>query len=422
MPSQISEISPVFVQVSVEVPWPDVEKAIEGSYAQLGRTARVKGFRPGKVPRNVLRQLFGKRVKQEVVSNLVESGLGRAVGEHKLAVVAAPSLEQQPEIKQGEPLAFSAKIEVRPNIESVDIAGIALTRNAATVSDEHVTQALERLRQQHAEVRPVEPARPAQEADIVTCDYAVKVDGTERPDLGATDRPIELGGSLLAELKAALLGKQAGDEVQAELVFPAEQGGEFAGKPAVFDVKIKEIKEKVLPALDDEFAKDVDHESLEDLKQKTREKLEASAREQAESALRDQLIEKVIEKNPIEIPPSLAQQQHQAMLQEYLRMMQMTGQRLDMNENVFEDMKRDAERRVRAALLLGAVARLNSIRVPPEELDKRFEEIAQKTGKHIAKVRAEMQGEQREMLESQLLEEKLLEYLLGQATITEEAT
>src|ERR1700754_1349332 len=113
MESQISEISPVLVQVSVEVPWIDVEKAIEGNYSQLGRTAKVKGFRPGKVPRNVLKQLFGARVKQEVLSNLVEPGLSNAVTQHKLNVVNVPPLETAPELKQGEPLKYTAKVEVR---------------------------------------------------------------------------------------------------------------------------------------------------------------------------------------------------------------------------------------------------------------------------------------------------------------------
>ena len=114
MQSQISEISSVMVQVSVEVPWADVERAIEGSYSELGRTAKVKGFRPGKVPRNVLKQLFGPRVKRDVVNNLIEAGLGRAVEQHQLTVVAVPPMEAVPELKTGEPLNFTAKIEVRP--------------------------------------------------------------------------------------------------------------------------------------------------------------------------------------------------------------------------------------------------------------------------------------------------------------------
>lgn len=419
MQSQISEISSVMVEVSVEVPWDRVEKALEGSYNQLGRTAKVKGFRPGKVPRTVLKQLFGPRVKQDVVQNLVEAGLGHAVETHKLAVVAVPPLEATPELKQGEPLSFKAKVEIRPNITNVDTTGLTLTRSASAVPESEVDTAIERLRQNNAELGVPDPMRPAKDTDILVCDYEIAIEGTPRPDLSATARSIDLGGGLLPELKAALIGKQPGDKVHVDVTFPAEQGGEFAGKPGAFDLEVKELKEKILPELDDEFAKDVSYASLAELKQKTRERLEEAAKERVEGELREQLIDKLIEKNPIELPPSLVTQQQQAMLQEYVRMVR-SGMQLP--EGLLENTKQESERRVRAALLFGAVARTRELKIEAAELDKRFEEIATRTGKHVAKVRAEMQGEQREMLESQILEEKLLEYLLGQATITDATT
>lgn len=420
MQSQISEISPVLVQVSVEVPWPDVEKAMEGSYSQLGRTAKVKGFRPGKVPKNVLRQLFGARVKQEVLSNLIEAGLGRAVQQHSLTVVAVPPLETVPELKQGESLNFTAKIEVRPKIEKVDIEGIALERAKLNVTDEQVDQAIENLRQQHGELVAPDPARPVEEGDIVTADYTVSVDGVDRPDLAANGRPIDTAGGLLPELRAGLLGKNIGDKVRVEVTFPETAGAEFSGKPGVFELEIKELKAKVLPSLDDEFAKDLEYASLDELKQKTRDRIETQAKQEIESELQEKLIEKLVEKNQIELPPSLVAQQEQALLQEYVRMARMTGQ--SPSEDIVGTTKENAERRVRAALLLGAIATQQGIRVEAADVDKRLEEMAQRSGKHVTKLRAELHGERREALESQILEAKLLEYLLSQATITESAT
>lgn len=422
MQSQISEISPVLVQVSVEVPWLDVEKAMEGSYSQLGRTAKVKGFRPGKVPRSVLKQLFGPKVKQDVVNTLIEAGLGRAVEQHSLTVVSVPPLETPPEFKQGEPLTFTAKLEVRPKIDKVDIEGITLERAPINVPDEQIDKEIEALRQQHAELVAPAEARPVQEGDVVTCDYTVSVEGTERPDLAATGRPIDTAGGLLPELKSALIGKSIGETARVELTFPEAQGGEFGGKPGVFEITLKEIKAKVVPELDDEFAKDLEHGSLAELRQKTRDRLEATARQNAEEALHEQLIEKVLEKNPVELPPSLVAQQEQAMLQEYVRMIRMTGQTPNLGEGFMTETKDNAARRVRAALLLGAIATERGIRVEAADLDKRLEEMAERSGKHVAKLRAELQGQRRETLESQILEAKLLEYLLSQATITESAT
>jgi trigger factor len=420
MQAQISEISPVLVQVSVEVPWADVEKAIEGSYSTLSRSAKVKGFRQGKVPRNILKQLFGAKVKNEVLNNLVESGIGHAVEQHKLAVVAVPPLEAAPQFQPGQPLSFSAKIEVRPRIDSVDMDNLALVRESSAVADAQVEEALERLRQQHAEVVVVAPPRPVEDGDLVTCDYTVAVDGVDRPDLAGNDRPIDTNGGLLPELKAGLLGKSVGESASIALTFPENQG-ELSNKPAQFSVTVKEIKAKVLPALDDEFAKDVEHASLDDLRSKTRERLETAAKERAEDALKDQLVEKLLEKNPVQVPPSLVQQQQQALLQEYVRMIRMTGQSMNTGAELFENTRKEAEQRVRAALVLGAVARIKGIRVEAVDLDKRLEEMAARSGKHVAKLRAELQGEQRDLVQSQILEEKLLEYLLGQATITESA-
>ena len=213
-----------------------------------------------------------------------------------------------------------------------------------------------------------------------------------------------------------------GDKTRADVTFPRNKAASLRGKTGAFDLEIKEIKEKVLPTLDDEFAKDLEHASLEELQQKTRSRLEETAKQNADNALREQVVDKVLEKNPIDVPPSLVAQQQQAMLQEYVRMIRMTGQRMDLGDDLMATTKENAERRVRAALLLGAIARLNGIKVESGDVDKKLGEMAERSGKHVAKLRAEMQGEQREMMESQILEEKLLEYLLGRATITESAT
>ncbi|MFM2416498.1 MAG: hypothetical protein RL385_1221, partial [Pseudomonadota bacterium] len=317
--------------------------------------------------------------------------------------------------------SFSAKIEVRPRIDAVDMDDLVLVRESSAVTDAQVDEALERLRQQHAEVVVVDPPRPVEDGDLVTCDYTVAVDGVDRPDLAGNDRPIDTNGGLLPELKTGLLGKAVGESASIALTFPENQG-ELSSKPALFSVTVKEIKAKVLPALDDEFAKDVEHASLDDLRSKTRERLEAAAKERAEDALKDQLVEKLLEKNPVQVPPSLVQQQQQALLQEYVRMIRMTGQSMNTGAELFENTRKEAEQRVRAALVLGAVARIKGIRVEAADLDKRLEEMAARSGKHVAKLRAELQGEQRDLVQSQILEEKLLEYLLGQATITESAS
>lgn len=422
MQSQVSEIDPVTVEIQVEVPWDRVQKGLDETFTKLQRTARIKGFRPGKAPRNVLQRLFSKDVQAEVVSNLVEESVVAAVQQHSIPVVSNAMMDTRPELTQGQPLTFKVKFEVRPKVEALDTA-IELERPVASVSDADVDQEIERLRQQHAIVRPLEGGeRGAQKGDVLIIDYAVSIDGEPKPDMKGDNRTVNLGeGRLLDEIDAGLVGAKPGEQRSIEVARPDDDANkELAGKKVVFSVDVKELRERVLPEVDDEFAKDVgEYETLADLRAKLRERLEESAKARSESALREQAVEKLAAKNPIPVPPSLVDQQLRAMLQEYLQIMQMIGQAPDTGKDWFDEMRVRAESKVRAALLLGELSRKAEISVAADEIEAKMREIAEKTGKHVAKVKADYAGEKREQLETQILEDKLINHLLSQAKITD---
>lgn len=418
MESRVEELSPVLVELKISVPWKTVEQGLDDAYRTLQKRARVRGFRPGKVPRDVVKKLMGESVKQEVSSNLVQQGLGSAVREHSLDPVAVPEISDAV-ITDGQPLEFSAKVEVRPKIESVDTSKLEVKREKASVSDAALDAEIERLRARQAVLVTPDPARASREGDVLTVDLDVEVDGTARPDLGVKDYTVELGeGQLLEELEQGLTGVQPDSTPEITVTFPDDyRHDELKGKPARFKVTVKAHKEKVLPAVDDEFAKDLDHESLDDMKSSLRAELLQRAEQRSRSLLKEAVVEKLIDANPIPVPPSMIDQQTRHMLQEYARFQAMLGQPPSLDETFFDDMKRRAERRVRAGLLFGEVARAQQIAVSDEDVDAKLAEIAEKTGKHIAKVRADYQGERRQDLEAQLLEQKLLEFLLSKATI-----
>ena len=421
MQSQVSEIDPVTVEVQVEVPWDRVQKGLDERFGTLQKQARIKGFRPGKAPRNVVVKLFSKEVRAEVAGNLVEQGVREAVTEHQLPIVSAGQLEGDPQITEGQPLTFKVKLEVRPKIEELH-SKLALTRTPAAVSDAELDAEIERLRGMQAIVRPVDPPRPAKKGDVLTVDWTITVDGVKNPEASGTDRQVELGDErLIPELSAALEGASPGETRTATLMRGEDDPNkELAGKAVVFDVVVKDVRERVLPELDDEFAKDVgEHESLADLKKATRERLEKAAKDRADRALRELAIDELVKANPIPVPPSLVNQQLRAMLEEMFRIMQMMGQQPRFPEGDMPEMKERAESKVRAVLLLGELSRKAEITVTAEEIDAKLREIAERSGKHIAKVKADYQGERREALESQLLEEKLVAHLLAEATITD---
>jgi trigger factor len=421
MQSQISPIDPVTVELHVEVPWDRFHKGIETEYGKLQKSARIKGFRQGKAPRNVIVQLFSKSVRDEVTSNLVNESVVEAVQKHELPVVSTPVLKDAPKLVDGSGLTFTVKVEVRPKIEAL-ATELELVRRTKPVADADVDAEIERMRQTHAVLAPVETPRPAQKGDLLTVDYTVSVDGVDKPDMGGTERTVELGnGQLLPEIEEGLTGAELGQARNITVARGAdESNAELAGKLVVFQMTVKEMKERKLPALDDELAKDIgDYESFAQLRDKTRERLEESARSQSERALRDQAIEKLVEKNTIPVPPSLLDQQLRAMVQEFMQLMQMMRQKPQLSPAMVDELKPRAESKVRAALLLGELSRQASISVSADEVEARLKEMAEKSGKHIAKLRVEYTGEKREQLETQLLEDKLIKHLLAGSKITD---
>lgn len=422
MQSEVNELSPTEVEVSIEIPWEDVKKDLDASYRKLGQTARVKGFRKGKIPPKVLRQLFGKQVRVEVMGDLVEKGLIRAVTDHQLEIVAEPSVDGA-EIHDGQPLQFKAKFEVRPKIEHVNLDGLEVVQPATEVENAAVDAEVERLRETHAEVRTPEPARPAQAGDQLTINYTVTLDGEAKPDMGADDRKVILGNDTLNEaFEAGLLGVSEGDEKDIELTFDGEdERPELKGKTAVFTVKVEEVQERVLPEVDDDFAKDVgDYETLLELRLKLREQLEQAQAARAEAELKERLIDKLVAINEVEVPKAMVQQESQRMLMEFARFAQMGLSPGALGDNFAQEVEARAEKKVQAAVLLGSLAKEHEMKVTDEEIEARLQKIAEETGKHIAKVRVDMAGERGEMLTQELLEEKLMAFLKEKATLRDE--
>jgi trigger factor len=439
MQSEIREISPVLMEVTVEVPWDRIQKDLNDTYREIGKTARVRGFRPGKVPKNVMKQVYGRQVAAQVTGTLIEQGLMQAVQEHELHIVAQPEMEEAPELEQGKPLTFKAKVEVRPKISEVTIEGLEAWQKPIDIPNEDVDAEVEGLRNQHAEIQvpdPMRPAqegdlieiqvpdpmRPAQEGDLITIDYTVSVDGEAKEDLGAEGRQVEINDEhLLPALKEGLLGMQPDEEKTIDVEFEDEHPNpDLQGKTAQFTIKTKQLHEKLLPELDDEFAKDCgDYETLLELRLKIREGLESGAKQRNEAELKDQLIASLIQHNDIPVPPSMVQQQQQMMMYEMAQFMQMAGQQGAPGADFFSGIEERAQRRVQAGILLGSLARQEGIEVTEADLDAKFQEIAEQTGKHVAKVRADYQEEQRDQLESQLLEEKVMALLTDRAKINE---
>ncbi len=420
MESDVSQISPVLVEVKVEVPWDTVNKNLNAEYTKLGRTAKIRGFRPGKVPRHVLKQLFGKQVNAEVTGTLVEEGLMAAVQKHELQIVAQPTVEDPSPLKKGEPFQFTAKVEVRPTLETIELKGLEVWQPKVEIKDEAIDAEVERLRKQQADLREPDPMRPAQDGDQLTIDYRLLVDGEQLEDFAQEGRDVILGeGDILDELNDGLKGVQPGETRNIEIPFPEDHPNqELTGKTGVFEVKVTALRERLLPEIDDEFAKDCgDFETYLELRLDIRKRMEEMAQQRSEAELKEKLVDTLIDINDVPVPPSMIKQQQQQMLYEMMQFAQMMGQQLGPDQ--LDGMEERASRRVKAGIVLGALARIEGIEVDEEAFNAKLAEMAEQTGKHIAKLRVEYAGERRETLMNQILEEKIMAFLKTKATVHE---
>jgi trigger factor len=425
MKVSVSEKSPVLIEIAVELPWAQVEAAMNEAYASVGKKARIRGFRPGKAPRKLLEQQFGRDVTQDVGSRLVRESLLLAIEQRKLRPVSSPQVEPS-RMEPGTPFKFKAVLEVRPKISELTVDGLTGKRPPLAVPDADVDGELEALRRAHGALKTIDPPRPVQLGDVLKVDYQVSVEGVARPDMGGAGRVVELGrGDLLSTFEEALVGAQVGETRTAEHTF--DEGSshpQLRGKQAAFTITVHQAQELVLPTLDDELAKDVgeEYETLADLKKAIRERLEERKKQEVERAVRDSVIADFSEKNPIPVPPSMVEDHLEYMERTLLSQVTKDPRGMRLSDEVRTRLREQAEAKVRAGLLITELARQRNITAKDEDLDKRIEEIAERSGKHIAKVRADFSNPDRmEALKAQIVEEKALDLLVRKATITDVA-
>lgn len=417
----VEKLSPVLVELHVTVPMTRVQASLKRAFDNLGRSAHVKGFRKGKAPKNVLQHLFGPRVEADVASKLVDDTFQSALKEKELRPISTPQFDK-PRPKADEDFAYRARFEVTPDIEKVDYEGMKITRPSYPVDDAQVDAQMEKLREKHATLQVPEPPRPAQKDDTVVFDFVLQVDGKKVE--GGSGEGITGkvgGGTLLPELSASFEGKQVGAEYDVEVTFGDNaQRKEFVGKKGSFHVTLKEVKHSVLPEIDDEFAKDVGaFDSVQALRDDVRSKLEKEALERAETEMAQAVVIELCKRNPVPVPPSLVEQQARMQENEILQQAGVQRSRtLSLSPELKDAVRKDAEVKVRAGLLMAEIAKASGMQIGDKELQKAYEELAEQTGQNINRVKAQYrEPKQRELLFAMILEDMVLTKILDAATI-----
>lgn len=425
MQSQIQSISPVLFEVKVEVPWEQLAGDLEARFDKVARSARIRGFRPGKAPRKLVRQIYGSRVRDESVAGWIERSLLAAVQEHQLQLVSRPQV-QPADILEGEPLQIVAQLEVRPRIERVDTDSLSVDVPPIAVAAAAIDAEIERLRQVHADVSIPEPMRPARLGDQLIVSYQTFIDGQLDERASAKESTLTLGqDGLLPELEQALLGATPSEQpIAVEVDFAVDHANErLRGKKVRFEVTVQRLNEILLPQVDDEFAKDCgDFEDLAALRADAEQRLHQRAEHERRRTVQERLFDALLVANDVAVPPSLLEQQRQQLVMDHYLMMRWLGQPpAPLTDELIASLEQRAERQVRLGLLLNALALQEKIEISAAELEARITSLASESGKHPAKLRVEYQGEKLEALRWQLLEEKLVELLRSRATLVEKA-
>jgi trigger factor len=421
----IEDLSPVEKRVEFELPWTDVAPKLDKAYDALRRGVKLPGFRPGKVPRALLERMYRRQVEDEVARDLVEFSLGQAIRENQIQPVAPPTVDEL-EIKAGSPFKFSARVEVRSQVTPKDYTGIPLKRRAPNVTDEAVTEALEGYRRRLTQYKPVEGRKETGDTDLVLVELSGRVGEHKlKRRQVAVDLENDAEGPLPG-LAGRLRGKPiAGEPVEVDYTLPTEGvHAEMAGRAVNLSVTIKEAREKQVPALDDELAKDTgEAETLEGLKGKIREKLIEADQQRIKRELSREVIKELIKRNEFPVAPALIERYAQIIVnraKSQLMMMGVDVEGVD-DEKMRGEMRAEAEEEARGAILIQAIAEREGITATDADVQKRIAEMAAARNENPKKLRADLEKDQRlPQVEGQIREQKTLDMLIAQAKITDE--
>ena len=421
---EMEDLGAVKRKLRREVPSAEVTQEVDRAYRNLGKQARVKGFRPGKVPRSVLELYYHKQVEQEVSEELVRRGLREAMKEKSLEPVSLNWPEALPAVVAGEDFRFSVEMEVPPEFEVENYQGLALKAPEVEVTDTMVDERLNEIRERNAMLRPLAEPRAIQNGDYVALDYQGYYAGKAVETSKQENFLVEVGaGRFNLDFENNLLGLQP----EAESRFSVELPNDFydplqAGKVIEFQVKIQAIKEKVVMDLDDSFAQSLggNFQTLADLREAVREDIIKEKDRERQALLENQVLEQLMAAHAFEVPPSLIRQEQEDLLREQWQRLAQHGLNLAGmdQEKMLESIKPAAEKKVRTRLLLERVARQEGFSIDDAEVEAGLQRIATGTGREVAQVKQFYEEHQLlEVLRRQLQDEKTLKFIVDHAQI-----
>ncbi len=405
-------------RLEVAVPGERVAGEVDARLKRIARTARIKGFRPGKVPYAVVRQQFGTQVHAETINDLMQSTFAEAVSQQKLRPAGGPRIEPIA-VTPGAELRYAAIFEVLPEVMLHSLEGIAIERPVAEVTDPDIDAMLESMRTQRPNFTEVQ--RPAGERDRVTIDFEGRIDGNVFPGGKGEALPVTIGAHrVLPEIEQALIGMSAGDAKTIAAQFPADYGAPaVAGKAAEFDLRVSKVEEYSLPPIDEDFARafGVQEGGIPELRAEVRRSMERELAEAVRNRVREQLFDALYRDNPLEVPQGMLDAQIRELQVQAMRRL---GTQDPAHAPARETLEAGARRRVALGLLVGEIVRQQGLKVDRARVEEKLEAVsasypdAQEARRQYLASREAM-----EQLESSALEDQALDWALTQVKIVD---
>lgn len=433
----VSEIQKKFI---VTVPAERVNKTVEKKFIETQKTANIKGFRPGKVPLNMVKQYYAEDVKQRALQALISESYTEALKKHPLRIVGEPQIEGVPHghdgeeghththihLHEGEAFTYAAIVEVVPEIDPKDYKGISLEKSSGEVTKEDLDKLKKNLLDRKAELTPV--TRAAKTGDFVDFKYEGKLKtdkGFEVQSNLSGERSAEIGsGQLIPEFEKGIIGVKAGDSNTFKMTYAKDYtDANLAGKEAEYTIDVREVKEKKLPEWTDELVKEFGYKDSADYEARATEMLSKNKKEEAENQLRNQMIEKLVEKNKFDVPQALVYSQIRALADDYGQELKRYGFNDQMIQSAvvgqLEDFKKRAEMQVRAGILLDSIAKKEKVEPKESDYDAEIKKMSESFGMDIKTLKDRFASSPREKanFDYRVREELTIQLVLGAAKI-----
>jgi trigger factor len=426
MKTQVEKGNGLTRKLNIEVPAATVKSAFNRVFENIQKDVEIKGFRKGKAPLATIKTMYGDRVKQDVVQELIQMHYPKALSEHKLEPIGYPDFEFD-DVKESADFSFTASFDVKPEITLKKYEGLDVEKEKSDVDDKKIDQVLENIRNSRASNEDVLIARPAQNGDIAVVDFEGFVNNQPLENGTGKNHNLELGANqFIAGFEEGVVGMNIGENRTLSLKFPDPyHAAELAGQPVQFKVTLVGLKKRVLPELNDEFIKSLGGPAnLDELKKTIREDMEKSEQKRIDDALKNNLLKKLVDANPVEVPASLLKEQKQSLIADFQKRMTEQG----MSQKDFEDyvqkwdkdFETTASEMIQSSFLIDEIARKHELVATREDVDHKLVEYAGQTGIEETKLREfYARPESASRLAYMITEDKVIQHLLKSAKVKE---